>query len=87
MESYKKLSEHLIEHGLKPRFLWCDFISPCQIKQKLEEFLPYTTINQESITDNVLSMSIDFHDFTLVVNFEFKATGDNIKCIQKITIE
>ncbi len=80
-----KLKEELIEKGLKPRFLWCGFISPCQIKQKLEEFLPYCKITQEEVTDNYLLMNLDFYEFTLPIKFEFRTSEDKIHFIQNIS--
>lgn len=80
----KKLAKELINNGLNPRLLWCGFMSPCQIKQKLEEFLPYCKIIQKEVTDDYLLMDLDFHDFIISIKFEFKTSEDNIHFIQKI---
>lgn len=83
----KKLAEQLIERGLNPRLKWCGFMSPCQIKGKLEEFLPYCNIEQGEMTDNTLAMNIDFHDFVLPIVFELKSSPEKIHYIQKITFK
>lgn len=83
----KKLAKQLIEKGLNPRLKWCGFMSPCQIKVKLEEFLPYCNIKQGLMTEDMLFMDMDFHDFIFTVKFKFKTNEDNIHFIQEITIE
>lgn len=85
--SMKKLAKELIEKGLNPRLKWCGFMNPCQVKVKLEEFLPYCNIVQGEMTEDTLFMDINFHEFVLNVKFKFKTNDDNIHFIQEITIE
>lgn len=66
-----KLVEQLIEKGLNPRLLYCGFILPNQVKEKLEDFLPYCTITEGFMNENSLCIDIDFYDFTVCIKFIF----------------
>lgn len=66
-----KLVEQLIEKGLNPRLLYCGFILPGQVKEKLEEFLPYCIITEGVMDEDLLHIKISFHDFVIGVKFIF----------------
>lgn len=81
-----KLANELIEKGLNPRLLWCGFMLPGQVKEKLEQFLPYCIITEGIMAEDTLSMDIDFYMFIYTVRFHFHTSSNNIHYIDKITI-
>lgn len=79
----KTFTKNLVEKGLNPRFKWCGFIFPDQIKCKIEEYLPFCNVILEEFDNENLNVLLDFFDFQIPLKFKLRAST-NMYFIQEI---